>query len=67
VNDPELLSDDLIVEKMHIHHGQAQRNPVNNVRFFRKNDPNTLAVEVNEDSYESAIPRKFEVYVQIYL
>eukprot|EP00596_Hydrurales_sp_CCMP1899_P000992 CAMPEP_0119047524 /NCGR_PEP_ID=MMETSP1177-20130426/53602_1 /TAXON_ID=2985 /ORGANISM="Ochromonas sp, Strain CCMP1899" /LENGTH=294 /DNA_ID=CAMNT_0007022233 /DNA_START=1172 /DNA_END=2057 /DNA_ORIENTATION=+ len=61
VNDPELLSEDLIVEKMHIHHGQGQKNPVANVRFFRKNDPNTIAVEVSESSFVSAaIPREFE-------
>ena len=33
----ELTEQDLIVEKMRIHYGMGEENPVNNMRFFAKN------------------------------
>lgn len=57
----ELLPLDIIVEKMHIHHGQKQYNPVNNMRFFVKDTKsNTVATVANEQSYQGMLPRSFE-------
>ena len=37
-----LERDDIIIEKMHLHHGMKHLNPVNNMRFFPKGaDPAT--------------------------
>jgi hypothetical protein len=53
--------DDIIVEKMHIHYGLGDKNPVARLRFFVKNDDKILAAkEVNERSYESSLPKVFE-------
>lgn len=53
--------DDIIVEKMHIHYGLGDKNPVARMRFFVKNDDKILvAKEVNERSYESSLPKVFE-------
>ena len=38
VTDAELNENDLIVEKMHIHHGQKSENPVLRLRFFGKDE-----------------------------
>lgn len=35
-SDPILLPGDIIVEKMHIHYGMKDKNPVNRMRFFAK-------------------------------
>jgi hypothetical protein len=53
---------DIIVDKLHIHYGQKQLNPVDNMRFFPKGaDPLTFtAKKVNERFYESLLPRTFE-------
>ena len=58
-----LQESDLIVEKMHIHYGMGSKNPVANLRFFRKQYPaNTVPVahQINENVYETFLPRVFE-------
>ena len=34
--DVKLLEDDIIVEKMHIHYGLKEKNPVTRIRFYEK-------------------------------
>ena len=34
--DPKLILGDIIVEKMHIHYGLQDKNPVGRIRFFDK-------------------------------
>lgn len=72
----QLLYDDIIVEKMHIHYGMKGENPVNNVRFYPK-DVNMhdlteekdragayhmkhIAKPIKESTYEHQMPRVFE-------
>jgi hypothetical protein len=35
-SDPVLEPGDIIVEKMHIHYGMKDKNPLNRMRFFAK-------------------------------
>lgn len=59
----ELLPDDIIVEKMHIHYGMGGSNPVDRLRFFAKPTPDfvpEVARQVDECVYETLLPRSFE-------
>lgn len=57
-----LVEHDLIVEKMHIHHGQKAQNPVNNMRFFPKdaNPQKDIAKQIDESTYETSMSRVYE-------
>ena len=57
-----LCRDDIIVEKMHIHHGMKSKNPVDRLRFFTKGASNgsNTGRKVEEKKYESILPRSFE-------
>lgn len=66
--DP-ITTEDLIVEKMHIHYGLKEENPVNRLRFFSKNmedrlnsdwDESLVAYSIKESQYETLLPRVFE-------
>lgn len=57
-DDLKLLPEDLIIEKMHIHYGLKDRNPVEQMRFYKKQG--NVGVVVKEETYESQIPRTFE-------
>lgn len=59
--------DDVIVEKMHIHHGLKSRNPVNRLRFFPKRMSNrndsqecVFGRKIEEEKYAFILPRTFE-------
>lgn len=53
--------DDLIVEKMNIHHGMKEKNPIENMRFFSKDMPDSnLAFKMDEELYSTILPRSFE-------
>jgi len=54
-----LNEDDVIVEKMHIHYGLKEKNPVARMRFYVKNESN-FGREVSEDRYVTSLPRSFE-------
>lgn len=63
--DVELTLDDIIVEKMHIHYGLKDANPVNRLRFYPKNaysstNEEVIAKQVKEMHYETVLPRVFE-------
>lgn len=55
---------DLIVERMHIHYGQKELNPVNNVRFYSKHDTNNgsglIGKAIPEANYATLLPKVFE-------
>ena len=56
-----LEKTDLIVDKMHLHHGMKADNPVSRLRFFGKgDDENQIARQVPEKSYDTILPRCFE-------
>ncbi|KAJ1417771.1 hypothetical protein B484DRAFT_453878 [Ochromonadaceae sp. CCMP2298] len=58
----ELVKGDVIVDKMHIHYGKKDKNPVDYMRFFPKDadEHEHVAKKVKEDVYESILPRTFE-------
>ena len=57
----ELLETDLIVEKMHVHHGMKANNPVSRLRFFPKHSgEDAIGRQVQERFYETALPKAFE-------
>jgi hypothetical protein len=58
-----LQRHDIIVEKLHIHYGLKQHNPVNRMRFYSKYNcdyDRHIAKSVKESSYETLLPRNFE-------
>lgn len=58
-----LRAEDIIVEKMHVHHGLKGRNPVDRLRFFPKAPSSSsflAARRVPEVTYENVLPRVFE-------
>lgn len=60
----ELLREDVIVEKMHIHYGLKSENPVSRLRFFQKGGASSgepqIARKLKESQYETVLPRVFE-------
>ena len=59
----ELLEDDIIVEKMHIHYGMKGKNPVARLRFFPKNaGPRAVGSRVDEALFRTSLPTAFEEY-----
>lgn len=58
---PVLKKGDIIVDKMHIHYGKKNQNPVANMRFYAKGaGPEEVARHVPEDVYQTVLPRTFE-------
>lgn len=53
--DISLTKDDIIVEKMHIHHGLKQEDPVSRLRFFSK--PWSTSLTTNYDLNQEMIGR----------
>jgi hypothetical protein len=59
--DIEITAEDLIVEKMHIHYGMHDQNPVSRMRFYQKNGgPDAIGREVEEWHYAAQLPRVYE-------
>lgn len=56
-----LSAEDLIVEKMHIHYGLKQENPLSRLRFFAKaSGPDVIALPPKAASYRAHVPSVFE-------
>ena len=56
-----LSEEDLIVEKMHIHYGLKDKNPVARMRFYqRKAEVDAVGREVKEGAYVTSLPAVFE-------
>ena len=56
-----LGEEDIIVEKMHIHYGLKDKNPVSRMRFFPKNSTtDVIGDEVKYRVIASSMPIKFE-------
>jgi hypothetical protein len=56
-----LSAEDLIVEKMHIHYGLKQENPLSRLRFFPKaSGPEVIAQPPKAASYRAHVPSVFE-------
>ena len=63
-HDTRLIMGDMIVEKMHIHFGSKDKNPVDRMRFYEKesskHDENSKGSKIDEIKYEASMPRYFE-------
>lgn len=55
-----LTASDIIVEKVHIHHGMGKKDPVSKIYFFTKNDLQPTGRHVNVCNYDSINPKSFE-------
>ena len=56
-----LAEEDIIVEKMHIHYGLKDKNPVSRMRFFPKSaTTDVIGEEVKDKVYLTSMPIKFE-------
>ena len=53
---------DIIIDKMHIHYGKKNQNPVDSMRFYPKGaDARTyVAQKIDDKVYETLLPRSFE-------
>jgi hypothetical protein len=62
---PALVPGDIIIERMHVHYGLKEKNPVARLRFYAKADRDgaverPIARMLREESYEASLPRSFE-------
>lgn len=56
-----VATTDLIVEKMHIHYGLKDKNPVARMRFYeRKAETGAIGKEVSDHKYQTSLPAVFE-------
>ena len=61
--DINVTADDVIIEKWHTHHGQKDKNPVSNLRFFVPKDFSNVGVHLKESKYDNCqLPRSFEMF-----
>lgn len=61
-SDLVITTADIIVEKMHIHYGMKNENPVDRLRFYPKDVllEHCVAKKIKESSYSTLLPRAFE-------
>lgn len=65
-SDNTLVPSDIVVEMVKIHHGMKDRNPINNIYFFKKGN-HSCARHIREEEYETHLPRKFmDLSIRLY-
>ncbi|MBN3304911.1 SAMH1 triphosphohydrolase, partial [Amia calva] len=61
-----LKPEDFIVNIINMDYGMKEKNPINNVRFYCKNDP-TKAIKIRKDQVSQLLPEKFaEQLIRVY-
>ncbi|KAG7472413.1 hypothetical protein MATL_G00108560 [Megalops atlanticus] len=64
--DVTLQAEDFVVSIINMDYGMKEKNPVNNVRFYCKNDP-TKAIKIRKNQVSQLLPEKFaEQLIQVY-
>lgn len=64
--DAELLPEDFVVNVIHMDYGMKEKNPVNNVRFYCKNDL-TTAIQIRKNQVSKLLPERFaEQLIRVY-
>ncbi|XP_062925463.1 deoxynucleoside triphosphate triphosphohydrolase SAMHD1-like [Mobula hypostoma] len=64
--DVQLEAKDLIVNVIPMNYGMKEKNPINNVRFYRKNNPDK-AFPIRREQVSQILPKKFsEQLIQAY-
>nr|XP_046253079.1 deoxynucleoside triphosphate triphosphohydrolase SAMHD1-like [Scatophagus argus] len=56
--DVSLKPEDFVVRVIHIDFGMREKNPIDNVRFYSKDDP-TKATKIPEEKVSPLLPRQF--------
>ncbi|XP_072918223.1 deoxynucleoside triphosphate triphosphohydrolase SAMHD1-like [Hemitrygon akajei] len=64
--DVKLEAKDLIVNVIPMNYGMQEKNPINNVRFYCKNDPDK-AFKIRREQVSQILPEKFlELLIQVF-
>ncbi|XP_059837185.1 deoxynucleoside triphosphate triphosphohydrolase SAMHD1-like [Hypanus sabinus] len=64
--DVKLEAKDLIVNVIPMNYGMQEKNPINNVRFYRKNNPDK-AFKIRREQVSQMLPEKFlELLIQVF-
>ncbi|XP_030067486.1 deoxynucleoside triphosphate triphosphohydrolase SAMHD1 [Microcaecilia unicolor] len=61
-----LQAEDFIVDVIQMDYGMQEDNPIDNVRFYCKDDP-TKAIKIRKDQVSQLLPEKFaEQFIRVY-
>ncbi|KAM3871742.1 deoxynucleoside triphosphate triphosphohydrolase SAMHD1 [Diretmus argenteus] len=64
--DVNMKPEDFVVAVIHLDYGMKEKNPINNVRFYCKNDP-TKAIQIRKNQVSKFLPECFaEQAIQVY-
>lgn len=64
--DVSLKSEDFVVSVIYMDYGMKEKNPINNVRFYCKDDPNK-AIMIRKSQVSQLLPEKFaEQLIRVY-
>nr|XP_020463719.1 deoxynucleoside triphosphate triphosphohydrolase SAMHD1-like [Monopterus albus] len=64
--DVSLQPEDFIVSVIVLDYGMKEKNPINNVRFYSKNDP-TKAIQIRKNQVSKLLPEHFvEQMIRVY-
>lgn len=62
----ELQPEDFVVNVIHMDYGMKEKNPINNVRFYCKNDL-TTAIQIRKNQVSKLLPERFaEQLIRVY-
>ncbi|KAF4077906.1 hypothetical protein AMELA_G00193350 [Ameiurus melas] len=65
-NEADLMPEDFIVNVIYMDYGMKEKNPVNNVYFYCKNDP-TKAIKIRKNQVSKMLPEQFaEQLIRVY-
>nr|ATN38606.1 SAMHD1 [Ctenopharyngodon idella] len=64
--DGNLIAEDFVVSVIHMDYGMKEKNPINNVHFYCKNDP-TKAIKIRKNQVSKLLPEQFaEQLIRVY-
>uniref|UniRef100_A0A8C2C0E0 Deoxynucleoside triphosphate triphosphohydrolase SAMHD1 n=1 Tax=Cyprinus carpio TaxID=7962 RepID=A0A8C2C0E0_CYPCA len=64
--DANLTAEDFVVSVIHMDYGMKEKNPINNVHFYCKNDP-TKAIKIRKKQVSKLLPERFaEQLIRVY-
>ncbi|CAM4684060.1 unnamed protein product [Leuciscus chuanchicus] len=56
--DGNLIAEDFVVSVIHMDYGMKEKNPINNVHFYCKNDP-SKAIKIRKKQVSKLLPEQF--------
>lgn len=64
--DGNLIAEDFVVSVIHMDYGMKEKNPINNVHFYCKNDP-SQAIKIRKKQVSKLLPEQFaEQLIRVY-